>query len=212
MTAQLSETPVPTERDPLTDRGRRTRESLLGAARTAFEAKGYAATRMSDIAAAAGVSHGTVYTYFPDKPAVFKAVVHALTEQLDSEWTLSGAASDPVGRIAEANARYLESFTRHVRLLQVVEEAGMQHPEYAKMLDDFRHRYVERAVAGIRRLQRDGDVRKDLDPYLAGSALCAMVEGFGRQWIGRDEHHDPDVVNDTLTRLWAQALDLPTTR
>jgi AcrR family transcriptional regulator len=51
---------------PLTERGRRTRDKLLEAARDVFEEKGYAATRMSDIAARAGVSHGTTYTWFAD--------------------------------------------------------------------------------------------------------------------------------------------------
>ncbi|MGV1037372.1 MAG: TetR/AcrR family transcriptional regulator [Candidatus Nanopelagicales bacterium] len=196
------------ERDPLTDRGRRTREALTTAAREVFEAKGYPATRMGDIADAAGVAHGTVYTYFEDKAAVFQAVVDRLAEQLDRDWRVGPEHSDPVDRIAEANRRYLDSFTSNARLLQVIEQAGTADPEYRQMLSNFRQRYVERAVAGIRRLQSDGVADSTLDPYLAGSALCAMVEGFGRQWIGRSEEHDRQVVADTLTRLWAQALGL----
>lgn len=196
-------------RDPLTERGRRTREALLVAARTVFEDKGYPDTRISDIAVEAGVAHGTVYTYFEDKAAVFQAVVYELTSQLDREWRIGQEKADPVARIAEANRRYLESYTKHSRLLEVVEQVGTTEPQYRKLLTDFRQRYVERAVAGIRRIQRDGTVDKTLDPYLAGSALCAMVEGFGRQWLVRRERHDPQLVSDTLTRLWASALGLP---
>ncbi|MDI1290462.1 MAG: helix-turn-helix domain containing protein, partial [bacterium] len=47
-------------RAPLSERGRRTRERLVAAARQVFEERGFDATRMSDIAQAAGVSHGTV--------------------------------------------------------------------------------------------------------------------------------------------------------
>ena len=46
-----------TDREPLTDRGRRRRDALLVAAREVFEQQGFTATRMGDIAAAAGVSH-----------------------------------------------------------------------------------------------------------------------------------------------------------
>ena len=197
-----------TERDPLTERGRRTRENLLVEARKVCEQKGYPATRISDIAEAAGVAHGTVYTYFEDKAGVFKAVVVELTVQLDREWRISPQLSDPVDRIAEANRNFLDSYTAHSRLLEVVEQVGTTEVEYRLLLANFRQRYVERAVAGIRRLQKDGMVDRELDAYLAGSALCAMVEGFGRQWLVRRERHDPQVVSDTLTRLWANALGL----
>jgi AcrR family transcriptional regulator len=43
------------------------REDLLLAARRVFARSGLAATRISDIAADAGVSQGLVYHYFPAK-------------------------------------------------------------------------------------------------------------------------------------------------
>ena len=69
-------------RSPLSDRGRRTRERLVVAARTVFEERGFDATRMSDIALAAGVSHGTVYTWFPTKEDVLHAAVDSVTEEM----------------------------------------------------------------------------------------------------------------------------------
>ena len=48
---------------------------LLDAALTLFVEKGYAATRMDDVAARAGVSKGTVFLYFPSKLELFKQVV-----------------------------------------------------------------------------------------------------------------------------------------
>lgn len=195
-------------RSPLTDRGRRTRDVILTTARRVFETRGYSATRMGDIADAADVAHGTVYTYFADKAAVLRAVADDLTDQLRAAWRVGAEDADPVTRIAEANRRFLDSYQTHARLLAVLEEVSATQPEYREMLADFRQHYVERAVAGIRRLQADDMVDQRLDAYLAGSALCAMVEGFGRQWILRSEQHDPEVVTSTLTALWARALGL----
>lgn len=48
---------------------------LLAAALTQFVDKGYAATRLEDVARQAGVSKGTLYLYFDNKEALFKAVV-----------------------------------------------------------------------------------------------------------------------------------------
>ena len=48
---------------------------IISAALTLFHTKGYAATKIEDIALAAGVTKGTVYLYFSSKEALFKAAI-----------------------------------------------------------------------------------------------------------------------------------------
>jgi AcrR family transcriptional regulator len=48
---------------------------ILDAALKVFAEKGYAAARMDDIARIAGVTKGTIYLYFENKEAVFKALI-----------------------------------------------------------------------------------------------------------------------------------------
>jgi AcrR family transcriptional regulator len=50
-------------------------QELLAAALDLFVERGYAATRLDDVAARAGVSKGTLYLYFENKEELFKAVV-----------------------------------------------------------------------------------------------------------------------------------------
>ena len=50
-------------------------EEITSAALDLFVERGYAATRLEDVAAKAGVSKGTVYLYFANKEELFKAVV-----------------------------------------------------------------------------------------------------------------------------------------
>lgn len=50
-------------------------ERLTAAALELFLDRGFAATRMEDVAQAAGVSKGAIYLYFPTKEALFQAVV-----------------------------------------------------------------------------------------------------------------------------------------
>ena len=50
-------------------------EEILSAALELFAERGYAATRLEDVAARAGVSKGTLYLYFANKEELFKAVV-----------------------------------------------------------------------------------------------------------------------------------------
>lgn len=50
-------------------------QELLAAALDLFVERGFAATRLDDVAARAGVSKGTLYLYFTNKEELFKAVV-----------------------------------------------------------------------------------------------------------------------------------------
>lgn len=56
------------------------RRRLLDAAGALFATRGYAAAGMRDLAAAAGVSTGTLYHYFPDKKALFTRLVERNVE------------------------------------------------------------------------------------------------------------------------------------
>ena len=48
---------------------------IIAAALASFAERGYAATKLEDVAAAAGISKGTIYLYFPTKEDLFRAVV-----------------------------------------------------------------------------------------------------------------------------------------
>ncbi len=50
---------------------------LMAAALDLFVERGYAATRLDDVAALAGVSKGTLYLYFSSKEELFKAVIRS---------------------------------------------------------------------------------------------------------------------------------------
>ncbi|HYX82795.1 MAG TPA: TetR/AcrR family transcriptional regulator [Gemmatimonadales bacterium] len=50
-------------------------EEILGAALEVFTDRGFAATKLEDIAKRAGVTKGTIYLYFDSKEALFKALI-----------------------------------------------------------------------------------------------------------------------------------------
>lgn len=188
--------------NPRTERGRRTRTALLTAARDAFEQRGFDDCRMNDIADTAGVSHGTVYTYFESKEEILGQVIDELLVELQDD--LRTSAKDPMARIEEANRRYLQAYRDNHRLLQVIEQAAVTSPELGERLNAFRSRYHARVTAALRRLQEQGRVATDLPADVTATALCAMVEGFSRYWA----RPLTDDINRTLTSLWVNALGL----
>jgi|GEM_PF-624279 len=69
-----------TLREPAQKRSVETLNRLLVAAEAAFSDRGFAAARLTDIAAEAGVTVGAVYARFRDKEALFEAVLRRFHE------------------------------------------------------------------------------------------------------------------------------------
>jgi AcrR family transcriptional regulator len=86
---------------PLCPRARQRRKEarpgeLLSAALEVFGERGFAATKLDDVAKRAGVSKGTVYLYFDSKEALFKAAVEsAIIPALEAGEALAADASRP---------------------------------------------------------------------------------------------------------------------
>jgi AcrR family transcriptional regulator len=70
--------PCPFDTKPRWERRKDARpQELLEAAIDLFVERGYAATRLEDVARCAGVSKGTLYLYYENKEELFKAVVRS---------------------------------------------------------------------------------------------------------------------------------------
>lgn len=92
----------------------RTKETLIKTAYDVFSAKGILSTRMSDIAQAAGLSHGTVFLHFSTQEALIEAVVahycgkiaERTHELADSRSSLRDILSAQLDGIAEYESFY----------------------------------------------------------------------------------------------------------
>ena len=85
-------------------RWRRRKEArpgeIIAAALASFAERGFAATRLDDIAARAGVTRGTLYLYFPNKQELFKAVVReTIVPILASAETMAAEAEGPTAAL-----------------------------------------------------------------------------------------------------------------
>ena len=104
----MSPTSPPSAAAPGTKRERRKEArpgELLEAALDLFIEKGFAATRVDEVAARAGVSKGTLFLYFPSKEELFKAVVRQNIAGRFDEWrqeleAFEGTTSELLGHAA----------------------------------------------------------------------------------------------------------------
>ncbi|WP_020654009.1 TetR/AcrR family transcriptional regulator [Massilia niastensis] len=87
-------------------------QELLAAAIDLFVERGFAATRLEDVARKAGVSKGTLYLYYANKEELFKAVVRESIVPMIGEAELSVAEFD--GHSADLLRHVILSWWRRI--------------------------------------------------------------------------------------------------
>jgi len=197
---------------PVTARGARTRTLLVAAARALFERQGYLDTNVGDIAREAGVAHGTFYTYFTSKHAIFGEVAHSLQRDLAA----LAASQPPLAhgaplseRIERANLGYLRGYEQHARMMGVLEEVATIDPQLAAIRRSIRRFWVDRNAAAIRRWQEAGHVDTRIDATYAANALGSMIDRSAYIWLVLGEPYEIEEATIQLTRLYCNALGLP---
>jgi len=110
------------------------REQILSAALRVFARRGYAATKISDIAAKAGLSHGLLYHYFDSKEAMFYMLLsRAMETSAQSLLMVEAMPISPVEKVRQT-ARYIlegmESFEESAYYFLIVMHASvMEGPD-----------------------------------------------------------------------------------
>lgn len=200
----------PSER-ALTPRAQRSRENLIRAARTVFERDGFHDARITDITITAGVSHGTFYTYFDSKEAVFLALVHQVTDE-----ALTPLHAAPVKsmshfeRLRHNNREYFKTYREYGRIIALWEDVTSVNAEAADLLESGLSGFSDRSELLIRRLQDSGQADPRIDPRYAAAALTGMIHRFAYRWYsqGRENTFDFETAVDQITLIWANAIGL----
>jgi AcrR family transcriptional regulator len=90
------------------------RSQILDAALTVFSSKGFHATNVSDVAAQAGVSQGTIYWYFDSKEELFTAAMLSVFADFGQEALASLEVCETASEKLRALGRGMEGFLGRV--------------------------------------------------------------------------------------------------
>lgn len=190
-----------------------TRERVIGAARVLFVERGYAATPVSEIAQAAGVSVDTVYATAGRKPQLLLTVVDMVlassprplpAAERDYVRAVRGAdsARDKLATYAAALARLMPTVAP---LLLALRDAGLTDADCA---DTWQH-VVERRARNMLDLAADlratGQVRDDLgDQQVADLIWSTNSPEWFTAYTSRGR--SPEQYAETLADLWTRTL------
>lgn len=190
-----------------TQKGQQTRERLVQAARTVFEEQGFLHARVADVCAAANTSHGTFYTYFDSKEAVFKEVVDSVELDLLAVDPVP-EDTDPVERIRSANRHYLETYRANAKIMAVIHQVATFDPEVRATRVQRQNAFATAIERRTRAYQDAGLADPDVDPRYAAQALGGMVAFFAEDMFTQGHGFSLDEAVEQLTLLWANAVGL----
>jgi TetR/AcrR family transcriptional regulator, fatty acid metabolism regulator protein len=160
------------------------RERILDAAVRVFAKKGFHATRVSEVAKAAGVADGTIYLYFKSKDellvSLFEDRVEHLLAFMQTELPATAGASAKLRRIIELQLGLLEGERDLAEVVTVILRQSTKlmkeyaAPKFTAYLDA-----IARVVADG---QATGELRGDVSPHLAARAIFGALDGITMTW------------------------------
>ena len=192
--------PRRTAPSPRAERQAERREAILAAALDEFSARGFAATRLDDIARRADVAKGTIYLYFRDKESLFQELVRSMLSPIVGRLEAAPMADLPARMLVEAIADIFvrEIFgTRRKDVIRLIITEGQRFPKLAEV---YYHEVIARVVPVMRALMTRAVARGELPndalarfpQLLVAPAMVALV------WNGLFDRFAPLDVRELL--------------
>ncbi len=197
------------DKEPRTERGRKTLRRLLEAAAAEFGERGFHEAAINGITHRAGVALGTFYTYFDSKEAVFRALVRDMSRATRAH--VAEAVKGARDRLA-AERIGLEAFIaftrQHPELYRIIEEAqfvaqDVYREHYLSFADAYR-----RNLAGARERHEVGAGRGDVEETdeARAWALIGMSVFLGMRYGLWKEDLPPSRVAEIAIELVSEGL------
>ena len=153
--SMTEDAPLPSEGEGRRDQRRKDREAaIIAAAIEEFQTSGLTTARLDAIAARAGVAKGTLYLYYSDKAALFKAAVRSLIQPA----------------LARLQERVMQAEGSAVELLR----ASLRQIYREMTADSARRELVRLLIADGRRFPDLGDFYHD-EVIAKGTATFRMI-------------------------------------
>src|SRR5690348_13816362 len=111
------------------------RAAIVEAAMEEFIARGFAATRLDDIAKRAGVAKGTIYLHFKDKESMFEELIRTAIVPMVGRLHAPPPASGSIRDLLEGFARIFVheiATTRRGDLIRLIISEGPRFPAIAE--------------------------------------------------------------------------------
>jgi AcrR family transcriptional regulator len=182
------------------------KQQIRAAATRCFVRRGFAATRLLDIAREASLSKGGVYFHYRAKEALFHDILDNQLRTLEARWSFEPVSDQPadrtLSRLIVAHLRTMEDEPDETRLNHLLVSMAPQDAGFREKLDEA-FRVMRALYAGvIARGIEEGTFRGDAEAL--SHCVLAVVQGLAMQ--SATEPHGklpirPEAAAETVLRM-----------
>ena len=143
------------------------REAILTAALEEFSERGFAATRLEDVAKRAGIAKGTIYLYFRDKESLFQELIRSTLTPLVGTIEALGKVDIPVTMLAD---RIVQLFVHEIfatRRKDVVRLMISEGRRFPKLAEFYYREVLSHIMAAVQALMTRAAARGEVPEALA---------------------------------------------
>jgi AcrR family transcriptional regulator len=157
------------------------REQLMRATIQTIAAKGYAGTKLADVAVTAGLSRGIVNFHFESKDKLFLETLHFMSEEYTAHWrqALETAGPSPAARIEALVLCDLDAAVCSDAMISAwfaFWAEASNRADYRKLCWSHDDDYLQRMEEVCTALKAEGDYA--FDPAQIGALVYSMQEGL----------------------------------
>lgn len=171
---------------------------IMRAAIELFAKKGYLKTTLIEIGKAAGYTGGLVSHRFGTKERLLQAVINSASSRFLEDQIRPAIEGDHVSSAEEALRNYIDTYfnevfvrENHIKALYVVMgEALGAVPEIKPAISKLNKEARSIIASIIRRGQKGGEFRDDIDPDAAAVLISGLLRGVVNQFL-----MDPDAFS-----------------
>ena len=157
------------------------RQQILDSALAVFSQKGFHASNVSDVAAHAGVSQGTIYWYFDSKEELFDAAIMAFFAEFGAEMMEvlkeGRSASEKLRAIASSMDRFVVNAQQVFGAFLGYWASNQDRHGSARFWIDLLHKYTDGVVTIIEEGIESGEF-KEVDARALVWAMAAAYDGL----------------------------------
>ncbi|MFJ6208841.1 TetR/AcrR family transcriptional regulator [Lysinibacillus sp. NPDC092081] len=169
------------------EKKKRKRSTILNAAIKLYSENGFAETKVADIAKEAGVSFGTVFTYFNSKEELYESAILEPLEEIKPYFTeieehFKGEPLEVIKEMIDCHVQLFAKRSEFLRLIQQVLARPERFPKLYKELDDFVKLFKVCIYPVIEAGQRLGYFYEE-SPTLIAESYLSILNGMRLTFI-----------------------------
>jgi AcrR family transcriptional regulator len=198
---------------PKQARSKQTREKIIQAAIHLIQIRGYEKTSSNEIAAEAGVSVGSFYTYFTDKRQILLTIFDRLADDLfknifDNIGPEHLFDADVHGNIKRAIANALDNEGKRSGLQRAISEMVVKDTEFAER----RKAIMQRSISKLQELislAKKAGLTCDIEPETAAFIVHRVVFDLSQDYITKCCEFEKDKAITALSDMIFRYLFKP---